>query len=117
MTRRSRQRRRELTGPERRLWYAMRDRRLEDWKFRRQVPIGPYIADFYCHSARLVVEVDGDSHADRADSDRAREAWLEGQGLLVIRISNDEILHELEGIIERIAHVLGSRAVRHSADD
>src|SRR5271157_3985808 len=62
-----------MTAPERLIWYALRDRRLAGWKFRRQVVIGPYIVDFYSHAASLVLEIDGDSHADRGASDRARQ--------------------------------------------
>jgi very-short-patch-repair endonuclease len=111
MIRRARQLRRDMTGPECRLWYALRDRRVVGSKFRRQVVIGPYIVDFYNHAARLVVELDGDSHADRGASDRAREAWLEAQGLRVIRISNDDVLHDLEGAVEGIANALGSQTM------
>ena len=80
LIRRARQLRRDMTAPERLIWYALRDRRLAGCKFRRQVVIGPYIVDFYSHAASLVLEIDGDSHADRGASDRAREAWLEGLG-------------------------------------
>src|SRR5271157_4355206 len=103
LIRRARQLRRDMTAPERLIWYALRDRRLAGWKFPRQVVIGPYIVDFYSHAASLVLEIDGDSHADRGASDRGREAWLEGLGLRVVRISNDEVLHGLEGVVEGIA--------------
>ncbi len=114
LIRRARQLRRHMTGPERLIWYALRDRRLAGWKFRRQVVIGPYIVDFYSHGASLVLEIDGNSHADRGASDRGREAWLEGLGLRV-RISNDEVLHGLEGVIEGIAEILGSHEMREQA--
>ena len=104
-----------MTGPERLIWYALRDRRLAGWKFRRQVVIGPYIVDFYSHAASLLLEIDGDSHADRGASDRGREAWLEGLGLRVVRISNDEVLHGLEGVVEGIAEILGSHELRAQA--
>jgi len=115
LIRRARQLRRDMTGPERLIWYALRDRRLAGWKFPRQVVIGPYIVDFYSHAASLVLEIDGDSHADRGASDRGREAWLEGLGLRVVRISNDEVLHGLEGVVEGIAEILGSHEMRAQA--
>jgi adenine-specific DNA-methyltransferase len=98
-----------MTGPERRLWLALRDRRLAGWKFRRQAVIGPFIVDFYSHAARLVVEIDGASHHDRADADRARQAWIEAQGLNVIRISNDDVLRDLDSVVEGIATLLTAR--------
>ncbi len=115
LIRRARQLRRHMTGPERLIWYALRDPRLAGWKFRRQVVIGPYIVDFYSHAASLVLEIDGDSHAHRGASDRAREAWLEGLGLRVVRISNDEVLHGLEGLVEGIAEILGTHEMRAQA--
>jgi very-short-patch-repair endonuclease len=67
--RRARELRREMTVPERVVWQALRDRRLAGWRFRRQAAIGPYIVDFYCHAARLVLEIDGLSHVGRGDED------------------------------------------------
>ncbi|MFO0888644.1 MAG: DUF559 domain-containing protein [Isosphaeraceae bacterium] len=98
--------RREMTVPEQRLWYALRDRRLAGWKFRRQVVFGPYIVDFYSHSARLVLEIDGDSHIERGAQDRSRQAWLEARGLHVLRVSNDDLLRDEQDVIEGIAAVL-----------
>jgi very-short-patch-repair endonuclease len=67
--------RREATDAERRLWSLLRNRQLGGFKFRRQVPIGPYIADFICFDRRLIIEADGGQHADSA-YDEARDAWL-----------------------------------------
>ena len=78
-----------LTFNERILWKLLRDRRLDGLKFRRQVPIGPYIADFVVFSHRLIVEADGPFHEARADA--ARDAWLKGQQFKVLRYSNDQI--------------------------
>src|SRR5439155_9537426 len=64
-----------LTDPERKIWYALRGRRLAGAKFRRQVPVGPYVADFLCYEARLVIEVDGGQHAESA-KDRRRDRWF-----------------------------------------
>jgi very-short-patch-repair endonuclease len=95
-----------MTGPERRLWYALRDRRLAGFKFRRQVVIGPFIVDFYHHDAGLVIEIDGESHADRGEADRERQAWLESRKLRVLRFTNDDILHDLENVLVAIASAL-----------
>ena len=68
------------TDAERKLWFLLRDRRLNDAKFRRQVPIGNYIVDFVCQEAKLIVEVDGSQHADQAVYDAARSEWLASVG-------------------------------------
>lgn len=97
----ARKMRREPTKPERRLWQKLRRKQL-GYKFRRQHPIGRYILDFYCHQARLVVEVDGDSHAYQEEYDAARTAWLEAQGLRVMRFSNRTVMQNLDGVLQLI---------------
>ena len=87
----------DLTNAERKLWYALRDRRFAGYKFRRQVPVGPYIADFLCYSARLVIEVDGGQHAESA-RDARRDRWLAENGFRVLRFWNNEVLQNLEGV-------------------
>src|ERR1700729_2031189 len=89
------------TDSELRLWRLLRDRRLSGFKFRRQVPIGPYIVDFLCVSAKLVVEVDGSPHAESLP-DEARDAYLESQGWKVLRFWNNEVLRNREGVLETI---------------
>ncbi len=74
-------------------------------KFRRQHPIEPYIVDFYCAEAKLVVELDGKSHNEREDYDRVRSQFLAGLGLNVFRITNDDVLTNLDGVTEGIARV------------
>src|SRR4051794_27236416 len=76
------------TEPERLLWYYVRDRKLEGFKFRRQVPIGPYVADFLCEQRRLIVEVDGIQHSEREPADTNRSHWLARQGYHVVRFWN-----------------------------
>ena len=72
------------------MWNKLRGRQLDGWKFRRQSPIGPYVVDFVCFEARLVVELDGTSHDDtNVDYDERRQAWLESQGFRVLRLSAD----------------------------
>jgi len=72
---------------EKRLWYTLRSRRFLGYKFRRQVPIGPFIADFACKSAHLIIEVDGDTHGNDVQEarDAARTRWLDAQGWRVMR--------------------------------
>ncbi|MBZ9675146.1 endonuclease domain-containing protein [Mesorhizobium sp. ES1-1] len=93
--------RREMTEAEDRLWSELRDRRLDGIKFRRQVPIGKYIADFVCAEARLIVEIDGSQHAD-SDHDRIRTAQLEAEGFRVLRFWNDDVLKEMNAVCDTI---------------
>jgi len=86
------------TPAERRLWAGVRNRKCGGLTFRRQVPIGPFIADFYCAAERLVVELDGISHVD-SNTDAARDAWMVAQGLRVLRFSNQDVLGNLEGTL------------------
>ena len=90
--------RRDSTVPERILWGLLRNRRLAGMKFRRQRTIGPFIVDFYCDEMKLVIEVDGESHAGRQEEDQKRQSFLERNGLRVIRFTNDEVLGNLEGV-------------------
>jgi very-short-patch-repair endonuclease len=106
-TERARQLRREMTMPERLLWSKLRARRLEGLKFRRQFVIGPYVADFCCPEKRLVVELDGDSHAGMEARDARRTAYLMAQGYRVIRYQNRDVLRDPTIIAEAIARELG----------
>src|SRR5262249_31381051 len=96
---RARELRRDLTGPERQLWALLRDRRLAALKFRRQHPAGPFALDFYCNHHRLAVELDGDSHIGRAESDARRSAYLAESGIQTLRILNDDVLGDPEAVI------------------
>ena len=98
---RAREMRKAMTAAEAALWFALRDRRLLGLKFRRQVPMGPYIADFYCAAHRLVIEADGPSHGGPCDA--TRDAWLAERGFRVIRLWNRDILGDLSGCLARIA--------------
>jgi len=95
-----------MTDAERRLWQAIRQRHLLGRRFRRQHVLGPYIVDFICLEANLIIEVDGGQHADRADSDDRRTRWLEQKGYRVLRFWNNEVLTELEAVLEDIAKAL-----------
>jgi very-short-patch-repair endonuclease len=96
-----------MTEAERKLWSRLRSGQL-GVKFRHQVPIDRYIADFACIEARLVVEVDGGHHNIDIASDRARTAVLETAGYLVIRFWNHEVLKDIDGVVERIAGTLAA---------
>ncbi|WP_420794302.1 endonuclease domain-containing protein [Sphingosinicella microcystinivorans] len=86
---------------ERKLWSALRER-LPGLKFRRQVPFGPYIADFASHRARLIIELDGEGHAFRIEADAARTRFLEAEGYRVLRFRNAEVVEKLDGMIDTI---------------
>jgi adenine-specific DNA-methyltransferase len=96
--------RREQTDVERKLWLALRNRRFQGCKFRRQQPIGPYIVDFVCFESRLVVELDGSQHSsDEAVAyDQARTRHLEGDGFQVMRFFNHELNTNFDGVLEAI---------------
>jgi adenine-specific DNA-methyltransferase len=104
--------RKEPTPAEEALWRLLRDRRLVGFKFRRQHPFGPHILDMYCPRAKLVVEADGGTHAtpEGQDADRERDAYLTANGILVLRFWNNEITHEQDAVLERIATVCAERA-------
>jgi very-short-patch-repair endonuclease len=91
-----------MTDAERRLWTHIRAHRFQALSFRRQVPIGPYVVDFACLEARLIIEVDGGQHAD-ASRDTRRDAWLRSQGFSVMRFWNNDVLANMEGVLATIA--------------
>ncbi len=98
---------REMTDAERKLWQVLRAHRFRGAGFRRQVPLGPYIADFVCHARRLVIEVDGGQHSG-STSDAVRDEWLEAEGYRVLRFWNNEVLGNLEGVLERIGREIAA---------
>jgi very-short-patch-repair endonuclease len=98
----ARQLRRNSTDAERRLWYRLRNYQIGKAKFRRQAPIGRYIADFVCFENGLIVELDGSQHIDRASEDEERTDWLNSQGFRVMRFWNHQIFEELDSILEAI---------------
>ena len=105
LTNRARELRRNATDAEHRLWNALRNRQLANAKFVRQRPIGPFIADFACRSARIAIELDGGQHAEN-DRDANRTRVIEAHGYRVIRFWNDEVLENLDGVLETIASEL-----------
>ncbi len=96
--------RRRPTDAEKRLWRCLRGKQLEGFKFRRQEPIGNYVADFVCFEKRIVVEVDGSQHCKEKDSER--DQWFEGQGFKVLRFWNNEVLKNTQGVWEVIRKAL-----------
>jgi very-short-patch-repair endonuclease len=100
--RRARELRRKLTPAEVILWRELRGRRFSNYKFRRQRPIGSFIADFYCHEAKLIVELDGQTHIGREDYDGRRQSELQGWGLKVLRFWNTAVYDDLECVLEAI---------------
>jgi very-short-patch-repair endonuclease len=105
---RARQLRRDAPDPERRLLRALREG-FPDLKWRHQAPIGPFYADILCFSKKLVVEVDGDTHADRQQRDAARTAVIESEGFRVIRFGNEEVMRNLDSVIATVAKSLSHR--------
>ena len=99
--------RRDLTPPERKLWGRLQAEQLGA-KFRKQHPIGPYIADFFCWEKGLVIECDGDSHYSDAGLvyDQERDDYLTGLGLTVLRFANTEVSQNLEGVLHQITQTL-----------
>ena len=104
---RARRLRSDSTYPERRLWSALRGGRLGGLKFRRQFAIGQYIVDFYCHAQRLAIELDGDSHIDRARYDLDRQQFVESQQVRVLRFGNDDVLRDLDAVLAAILMACG----------
>jgi very-short-patch-repair endonuclease len=100
------------TPHERSLWRALKEIPVAGTHFRRQAPIGPYVVDFFCPAAQLIIELDGGHHNDdeTAKRDRERQLWLEREGYRVIRFWNSEIMGDLNAVLERIyVELYGSR--------
>ena len=93
------------------MWKLLRDRRLNAFKFRRQMPIGPYVADFCCPALKLIIELDGGVHVLRTESDAARDAWLTAKaGFTVLRFENEAVLRNPAVVFEAVRRH-ASRAV------
>src|SRR5215813_9339154 len=96
--------RQRMTRAETLLWRYMKAGHLDGLSFRRQMPIGSYIVDFVCLAARVVVEIDGETHdfEARQRSDAIRDRWLASRGYIVLRFTNEDVLSSLEGVLLRI---------------
>ena len=100
-----------MTRAETLLWRYLKAHHIDGLGFRRQVPMQSYIADFVCYAARIVIELDGESHdfEARQAHDRARDAWFEAQGFRVLRYTNRDVLTNLEGVVQQIREIAGTR--------
>lgn len=100
--------RKEQTDAERLLWGWLRNQRLEGVRFRRQHPIGEFVADFVALDRRLIIELDGGHHNEdtRAEADGWRQEWLENEGYRVIRFWDNEVITNMEGVFKRIQESL-----------
>ena len=114
LVKRAREMREKATTAEELLWSLLRDRQLENAKFRRQHQFGEYITDFFCNEAKLVVECDGECHntPERQKLDRQRDTYLKSQGLMVLRFENASVLSEPETVLRKIAEHLPSSSGR-----
>jgi very-short-patch-repair endonuclease len=99
---RARELRKEITLAEKLLWSRLRNKQLKGLKFRRQHPLGPFIADFYCAARRLVVEIDGDIHDLQPERDAARTEQFKQYGYRLIRFRNKQVLNDIEDVLVAI---------------
>jgi very-short-patch-repair endonuclease len=103
--------RREITPAEKVLWQELRGRRFAGYRFRRQHVVDPYIADFYCAVATLVIELDGETHLGNEEKDKVRQSTLESRGLKVLRFWNNQVFVELDAVLEEVYRECQQRAV------
>ncbi len=97
----------DMTDAEQLLWYHLRRRQLANQRFRRQVPIGPYVVDFCCLEMRVVIEVDGSQHMD-SKHDQKRDAWLSAAGYRILRFWNHDVLRRTESVLDQILDVMAT---------
>jgi len=109
---RARPLRKNMTDTERFAWARLRSRRLAGYKFRRQMPIGPYIVDFVCLERRLIIELDGGQHVEQEDYDTKRTLWLQSQGFEVLRFWDHEVLRDWDAVEDVIWRRLQERPER-----
>lgn len=106
LTKRAKEMRRDMPEPERRMWHQLRAGRLLGIKFRRQKVIGPYIADFVANEPKLVIELDGETHAGREPQDAERTRYLRQQGYYVVRFSNREVTRNMDGVLLELIELI-----------
>jgi lysyl-tRNA synthetase class 2 len=94
--------RQKQTDAERLLWFRLRDRRLNGWKFKRQVPIDRFIVDFCCADTKIILEIDGGQHGQQRARDADRTALLESMGYLVLRFWNNDVIRNPDGVLEEV---------------
>ena len=112
LTSRAKAMRRDMPEPERRMWHQLRAERFERIKFRRQKVIGNYIADFAANEPMVVVEIDGDTHGESGKYDARRTRFIEDEGYRVIRFSNVDVMTNMDGVLLRLAEVIGEMLAR-----
>ena len=101
--------RQNMTDAEKVLWERLKNKQILNLRFRRQHPFDIFIADFYCHSARLVIELDGEVHKYQAEYDNGRTAEMEQYDIQVIRFKNEEITNDIENVIKKIESIIKQR--------
>jgi very-short-patch-repair endonuclease len=109
---RSRTLRKDQTSAEKRLWEKLRGRRLSGYKFVRQEPVGPYFVDFLCRERALVVEVDGATHSTEEEIayDQRRDRFLDAEGFRIVRVTNEAVFTEIDGVCETILAAIEGRS-------
>ena len=114
LTKRARKNRKNPTCAEKRLWAeVLRNKQFFGYKFLRQKPIENYITDFYCRKLKLIIEVDGDQHAENKEYDEIRTSVLNSHGIKVIRYWNNEVMSNLEGVYEDLTRKIKKRRGRY----
>ena len=98
--------RRQQTDAEKKIWYCLRSRQFQGVKFRRQQPLGPYIVDFCSLKEKMVIELDGGQHASTLEKDSKRTEYLKQLGFRVVRVWNNDVLKNVEGVLEQIQQQL-----------
>jgi very-short-patch-repair endonuclease len=98
---------RKMTDAEIKLWLRLNNRQLGGHKFRKQMPVGPYIADFACLDLSLIIEVDGGQHSENRVKDERRTAYVEAKGYRVVRFWNTDVMRHVDGVVEVIARTVG----------
>jgi very-short-patch-repair endonuclease len=99
---RARELRKNQTPAEVEIWHLLRGRQASGYKFRRQHAIGNFIVDFYCPAAKLVIEIDGDTHLEQVEYDQTRTDWIESQGYQVIRFTNRQVSENISAVLKNI---------------
>ncbi len=94
--------RNRMTDAEKKLWEKLKGKQIYGQRFRRQHPIDIFIVDFYCHKARLVIEIDGDIHKEQLEYDDGREAEIEAYNIKIIRFSNYEVNYDIENVVRKL---------------
>ena len=103
--------RKNMTDAERFVWRRIRFCQIGGFRFRRQAPIGRFIADFVCFESKLVLELDGGQHATQVEADTIRTQWLEAQGFRVFRVWNNEVFEDWEAMADTLLQILTERSI------